>query len=111
MLFYHYFRNVPVSSEVYDQKHTPNDALKSFVSQPLIFITYSTVLLATPQPYCHEASIIVNRTLHNNYDFYHFCFDARNPDDIYDDTPSIAENLEALKELIKTDIEYFQKMR
>ena len=110
-LFRHHFsnQNIPVRDLVYDKKLTPNAALKSYVGQPLVFATYNSVLLATPQPYCQEANIIMDNSLPSNYDFYHFCFDAREPTASDFDKPSIAENLEALKELIKTDTEYFGK--
>lgn len=109
-LFRYYFPTMPFITEIFDKKQTPNISLSNLFSKPHAFFPYGSIVLATPQPYCREASIIMDQNLSNAHSFYHFCFNARAiSQQNYDETYSIAENLEALKELIKTDTKYFGK--
>ncbi|MET4707365.1 hypothetical protein [Endozoicomonas lisbonensis] len=108
-LFGKFFSWPVIDTIPFDSSQHFSHELEKFLSQTQNYEVYSRIILATFQPYCEEAKIIVTNKLKHNYSFYHSCLDFYT--ETQADYPSmvvIADSLNALRHWIETENKYKQ---
>ena len=92
----------------FDSTQHFSQKLENYLSEPQNFERYSNVILVTLQPYCEEAKVIVRNKLKHEYTLFHSCMDFyTTPSVEYQTMDIIADSLNALRHLIKTENRFY----
>ena len=97
-----YVTPIPIEATLHFSKE-----LEEALSEPRNFEGYSVIYLATLQPYCEEAQVIIRNKLTHKHIFNHSCLDLyENTSAKYYTMDAIADSLNAFRHWIKTASKY-----